>query len=157
MRKTLNKNSDSGFALITILISAVLLVMIAIAFIQISSNNLGLSSMSDNGQKATLVAEAGLQYAIGQFENDPEWIEQLKNEPIEQQYSNTEEKIEGIYRLEYHEGSEDAPIEVISTGWSIDDPGTTQEAKAIFTIHEEYIEEVTETIELIEQEVQVGQ
>lgn len=152
MRTTLSKTSQSGIALIAILLSVVILAMIAIAMTQLLPGNLGLSSRSDDRHRAALVAEAGVQYAIGQFEGDPQWIEQLKNEPLERQYSDTEQDIEGIYRLEYREGTDDAPIEVISTGWLINDPETTQEAKATFTVHEEYTEEVTETIEVIEQE-----
>jgi hypothetical protein len=142
------RKQNSGIALIPILLTVIILAIIALAILQLGSNFLFNQSSSDisGNQQAAIVSEAGIQYAIERFEDNPEWLDELKDHSIQQQYTDTEQDINGIYKLEYRESEGEEPVEVVSIGWLVDNPEITAESKATFTVHQEYTEEVTEKV-----------
>lgn len=62
-----------GMALLTILLLTVLMVMMAVSMVFISTNFLALFGSAESKAVALKAAEAGVEYAIYQLNNDPEW------------------------------------------------------------------------------------
>jgi len=68
------KNYNKGMMLISILMLLLLLIMLTTAMITIASGNLNITGNSERKTKALLAAEAGVEYALYQLNNNSSWM-----------------------------------------------------------------------------------
>ena len=74
------KSTSRGMALITVLLLTVLLVLMTSSMLFISTNHSSLIGDIEGKEKALKAAEAGIEYAIGQFNQNTAWG--LDGEPV---------------------------------------------------------------------------